>query len=459
MNDESFTILLVDDNEFVLRPLSRYLTLEGFKVIEARDGTEALSKVEEDVDLVILDIMMPGMSGLEVLEKLRESRSEEDLVVVMATASSGSEQIIRAFELGASDYITKPLDFPVVLARLHSRLRSRRPRRAQSVLPASVNPWKDIKAGAILDSSYRLDVHIGRGNFAEVYEATQIKLDRKVAVKLLRAGGEDDAELRERFLREGRSTCRIEHPNAVAVLDAGVTPTGVPYLVTELLTGITLEGLLKKQRPLSPSRCAEILLPVCDVLAEAHSLGIVHRDIKPHNIYLHDSPRGEVVKVLDFGIAKVIGDSAANRRLTLVGAGPGTPAYMAPERFSSTLSCDGQTDVYSLGVMLFKMLTGQLPFAVSDGNLIKLALMHQYEAPPSLRSLRPELTHDVEALVLQTLAKDPGRRPTVREFAGKFGDALGIELLPAVEPRPISRMQREDDVASTRSPLARTTRV
>ncbi|MEM7587929.1 MAG: protein kinase [Acidobacteriota bacterium] len=458
MTENAFTILLVDDNEFVVRPLARFLTLEGFIVIEARDGEEALRRVEEDVDLVILDVMMPGMSGLEVLRRLREGHSEEDLVIVMATASVGSEQIIEAFECGASDYITKPLDFPIVLARLHSRLRSRIPRRSHRLTPTDVNPWSTIKSGAVLDTSYRLDAHIGRGNFAEVYEATHVKLDRKVAVKLLRTGGEDDAELRARFLREGRSTCRIEHPNAVSVLDASVTPEGVPFLVTELLAGDTLEALLKEQGDLTPSRCAEILLPVCDVLAEAHSLGIVHRDIKPHNIFLHQSPQGEVVKVLDFGIAKLIGDSVAKRSLTLGGVGPGTPAYMAPERFASEQTCDGKADVYSLGVLVFKMLTGELPFAVSDGNLIKLALMHQYDAPPSLRTLRPELPDAVAALVQRALEKDPDRRPSARELAAEFAAALGLEVMPKPAGSP-SAVKVPSSGISITPPLARTTRL
>ncbi len=430
MDGTPFTILLVDDNEFVLRPLSRYLTEEGFRVLEARTGDEALSKVEEFVDLVILDVMMPGLSGIEVLEKLRESYSGDELPVIMATATSGSEQIVHAFELGANDYITKPLDFPVVLARLKTRLRTRTPRRAQ--LEAAAEPWAEIRDGSVLGSQYRLESKIGEGNFAEVYRANQLKLQRSVAVKLLRPG-DDDAEVRERFLREGRSTCRLEHPNAVSVLDAGVTAAGVPYLVTELLRGHTLAAELKRHGTMSAARCAEVLLPICDVLAEAHSLGIVHRDIKPQNIYLHRSRQGEMVKVLDFGIAKLIGDAVVRRRLTIAGAGPGTPAYMAPERFSSEHACDGAADVYSLGVMLYKMLAGRLPFAVADGNLIKLALKHQHEWPASLGELRPDLPRELEMVVLQALAKEPTDRPSARALAAGFGAALGIEVISPVE--------------------------
>ncbi len=446
MSETPFTILLVDDNEFVLRPLSRYLTEEGYRVLEARTGDEALIKVDDFVDLVILDIMMPGLSGTEVLEQLRESYSGEELPVVMATATSGSEQIVQAFELGANDYITKPLDFPVVLARIKTQLRSSTPRR---VGRRATDTWADVETGAVLDGKYRLESKIGEGSFAEVYRAIQLKLDRPVAVKLLRTGDADPSrlnhtvsglEVRERFLREGRSTCRLEHPNAVSVLDACVTAGGIPFLVTELLRGRTLAAEMRRIGPMSETRCAEILLPICNVLAEAHSLGIVHRDVKPQNIYLHHSRQGEVVKVLDFGIAKLIDDAVVQRRLTVNGAGPGTPAYMAPERFSVDHACDGSADVYSLGVMLYSMLTGRLPFIVAGGNLIKLALMHQTEQPASLRDLRPSLSPEVETVVVRALAKDPAERPSAYGLAAGFGAALGIEVIAPVERSMESRI-------------------
>ena len=439
MSGPQFTILLVDDNEFVLRPLSRYLTEEGYRVLEARTGDEALFKVDDGVDLVILDIMMPGLSGTEVLEQLRESYSGEELPVVMATATNGSDQIVEAFELGANDYITKPLDFPVVLARIKTQLRSSTPRRNRR---STTDTWAEIEVGAVLDGDYQLESKIGEGTFAEVYRAIQLKLDRPVAVKLLRTNDGDrlrrnpsggDSELRERFLREGRSTCRLEHPNAVSVLDASITAGGIPFLVTELLRGRTLAAELRRHGPMPEARCAEILLPICNVLAEAHSLGIVHRDIKPENIYLHRSRQGEVVKVLDFGIAKLIDGAGGQRRLAVKGAGPGTPAYMAPERFSAGHACDVNADVYSLGVMLYKMLTGRLPFKVTGGNLIQLAIKHQTEPPPSLRELRPSLSSDLESVVLQALAKDPAERPSAYDLAFGFGAALGIEVIAPAE--------------------------
>ncbi len=437
MTGASFTILLADDNEFVRRALARFLTEEGFRVLKARTGDDALLLVDGSVDLVILDIMMPGLSGTEVLERLRRTYSDEDLPVIMATASGGSEQIVQAFELGANDYITKPLDFPVALARIKTLLRCRTPRLTRP----REDPWAEIEPGVVLDGKYRLESKIGEGNCAEVYRAFQHKLERPVAVKLLRVGPRrssaddgsshqwraDDNVMRERFMREGRSTCRLEHPNAVSVLDAGVSAGGVPFLVTELLHGHTLATELSHHGPLSEARCAEIVLPICNVLAEAHSLGIVHRDIKPQNIYLHKSRRGEVVKVLDFGIAKLI-DQAVEQSRPFGGTGPGSPAYMAPERFSTDRVCDSGADIYSLGVTVYKMLTGRLPF-VAGGNLSKLVLKHQTEQPLDLRELRPSLSSELAAVVLRTLAKEPDQRPSASQLAASFGAALGIEVI------------------------------
>ena len=174
----------------------------------------------------------------------------------------------------------------------------------------------------------------------------------------------------------------------MTVLDASVTASGVPFLVTELLRGRTLAAELQRHGPMSSARCAEILLPICNVLAEAHTLGIVHRDIKPQNIYLHRSRQGEMVKVLDFGIAKLIDEAVVRRRSAAGSAGPGTPAYMAPERFSSGYPCDGRADIYSLGVMLYNMLVGRLPFTVEGGNLIKLG---DEASGPKPRRLRASL--------------------------------------------------------------------
>jgi serine/threonine protein kinase len=160
------------------------------------------------------------------------------------------------------------------------------------------------------------------------------------------------------------------------------------------------------------------LNPICDVLAESHALGIIHRDIKPGNIFLHQSRGREVVKVVDFGIAKLAGEAAVRQNLTIEGGIIGTPAYMAPERFTGR-NYDGRSDVYSLGVMLFQMLTGTLPFTGS-GDPMHLAFLHIQKPAPPLRTLRPDLPRALEAVLMQTLDKDYRMRPTAELLARKF---------------------------------------
>jgi serine/threonine protein kinase/ligand-binding sensor domain-containing protein len=273
--------------------------------------------------------------------------------------------------------------------------------------------------GTVLDNKYRLDLKIGAGGFGAVFEATQLNLNRKVAVKVFRpAAGNDSVEALERFRQEGISACRINHPNAVAILDSGVSTDGIAYLVMELLRGYSLADELHRRDRVSPRRCAEILIPVCEVLQIAHEEGIIHRDIKPDNIFLHQTKEGEVVKVVDFGVAKLMGESASvvNGTLSGVGSIVGTAFYLAPERINA-LPYDGKSDVYSLGVTLYQMLTGKLPFA-SGSTFISVALMHVTQAATPPRSMFIDIPVELDEIVMRALSKTPEDRPTARELAG-----------------------------------------
>jgi serine/threonine protein kinase len=440
MSDQTYNILVVDDNDLNRDMLSRRLERRGFHVERARDGYEALSLVERGpVDLVLLDIMMPGISGMDVLRKLRESHPPTDLPVIMATAKDQSEDMVQAFELGANDYVTKPLDFQVVLARVQAHLRTmaaaRRARAVTSFVPPPPPGGEQVGVGSVLAEKYRLESRIGSGNFGDVYRALHIGLQRPVAVKLLQAKVAAGSADLDRFRQEGISSCRLDHPNAVQVMDFGVTPGGVAFLVMELLEGQSLLELLEQAGSLSSERCAEILDPICDVLTESHELGLIHRDIKPGNIFLHHGRGGEVVKVVDFGIAKLAGDAAVSQNLTIDGGIIGTPAYMAPERLTGR-QYDGRSDVYSLGVMLFEMLAGAPPFAGTTDPM-SLAFMHVQKPPPPLRSVRPDLPRSVEAVVMQTLEKDYRLRPSAELLARKFRRALrDVETEEPAGPTP-----------------------
>ncbi len=281
--------------------------------------------------------------------------------------------------------------------------------------------------GTVLDDKYRLENKIGSGGFGAVYRATHLVLNHFVAVKVFSPTANNaTTESLDRFRLEGISACRVNHPNAISVLDFGVSSEGIAYLVMELLNGYTLEDEIKKEGKLSLERVSKIIIPVCDVLFKAHENSIIHRDIKASNIFLHNSGAGEVVKVLDFGIAKLTGDSKEFEKLTITGNILGTPVYMAPERLSSK-PYDGKSDVYSLGILLYEMLCGHPPFSSSNFDLMALILAHVKETPKPLRNFDPSIPEDVENLVLKTLSKDPNLRPTAKELAEDFAKILGIE--------------------------------
>ncbi len=422
MGNEERTLLVVDDEEMNRDVLSRRLERKGYRVVVAEGGREAIETVaREPIDLILLDIMMPGVDGLEVLRTLRRRHSANELPIIMATAKGESEDVVQALDLGANDYVVKPLDFPVVLARVQAQLRNKvdapAPTGRQEPSSAEIGP------GVTVAGKYQLDELLGSGTFGAVYRARHLELDREVAVKVLRSSMASDPELLARFRSEGAAACRLQHPNAVAVHDSGVTESDVAYLVMELLEGVSLDDEVWNRGPLSPRRCAEILRPVCEVLAEAHAAGMVHRDIKPGNIFLHRSRGEEVVKVLDFGIAKLMGESATSQQLTRDGLLVGTPTYMAPERLENR-SYDGRSDVYSLGVMLFQMLSGKLPFVAQSGDLMALVVQHIKDPVPSLRKLAPEVPVAVEAVVTRALSKRPEDRPDARRLAEDFERAV-----------------------------------
>ncbi len=206
----------------------------------------------------------------------------------------------------------------------------------------------------------------------------------------------------------------------------------------ELLEGVSLSQELRRTGALTPARAGEILVPICDVLTEAHAMGVIHRDIKPANIFLHRARSGEIVKVLDFGIAKLVSDfsGADTATLTLEGSQLGTPAYMAPERISNQ-PYDGRADVYSLGVMLYEMLAGHPPFTARDP--VAVALQQISAQPLPLRDVIPAVPPPVDEVVMQALNKNPTLRPTPAELAERFMQAVGVAGGPLAVPRPETR--------------------
>lgn len=442
MSDDSPTILVVDDNENNRDLISRRLKRAGYAVETAEDGYQALERLKDDgIDLVILDIMMPGLTGIDVLHKVRKEKSGQELPIIMATAKDQSEDVVEALDAGANDYVTKPLDFPVIMARIQTQLRMRvQAPEAEESPEAPTRSANDadfvpligaIRPGMVLGGKYRLESEIGQGNFGAVYRATHLGFDHPVAVKILQASVEDSPEALARFQQEGRSSFKLQHPNAVSVMDFSVTPAGLAYLVMEKLDGSTLEDELRQRPQMSPMRAAEIILPICEVLQEAHSMGIIHRDIKPANIFLHRVRGQEVVKVLDFGIAKLVGDNAMNQNLTLDEGILGTPAYMAPERLWGK-PYDGRADAYSVGIMLYQMLAGRPPFWAPKNEAMAVAMMHVTTKPDPVRTHRKDVTPDLESAIMAMLDKDHERRPDVAKLGRRLCAALNLPVPAAL---------------------------
>lgn len=254
---------------------------------------------------------------------------------------------------------------------------------------------------------FRIECEIGTGGMGTVYRATQLGLERAVAVKIIKPEFAGDRDVAERFLREARTMAKLRHAHAAMIFDAGNLPDGRHFIIMEFVEGTTLSEALAREGSFSPERAVKIAVEICDVLEEAHELGIIHRDLKPSNIMLND--RG--VRVLDFGVAKVLASSTevtATHASTGSGQIVGTPRYMSPEQ------CLGQrvgarSDLYSLGVLLYEMLTGRPPFidALPSAVLVKQATA----PPPPLPQLRRDIPRPLAIAVHSLLAKRPEDRP------------------------------------------------
>jgi len=255
---------------------------------------------------------------------------------------------------------------------------------------------------------YRLKKNIGRGGMGEVWEAYHSGLQRNVALKILRPDQDANPEVVQRFEQEVAALCRLTHPNTVRVFDYGVTEDGIWYYAMELLEGQTLFELVRVTQRLEVSRALHIAHQVTRALAEAHSHGIVHRDVKPENVFITQAGgEPDFVKVLDFGIAK-LSHEAANVSLTRTGAIFGTPAYMSPEAANGR-PMDSRSDVYGLGAVLYCMLAGHPPFECASAT--ELLMAHVNTPPTSLRELNDvAVSAEVDELVLRCLAKNPDDR-------------------------------------------------
>ncbi len=594
-------LLVVDDNEDNRDLLSRRLVAAGYAVAVASSGPEALAALAEGrFDAVLLDVMMPEMDGLEVLRRIRARYGVNELPVVMASALGESRDLVEALRLGANDYVTKPLDMAVVLARLGTQLALRRAGEdvarlasqlkaaqeristllatggeafldfgrwarsmaegvagtlgarevsvwllqeeafvsvagssgappapaAVALLPAgetlavsgerAVAPirgprgdllgvlvadgkrdWDDVERGLLLGFAhqlggalelqrmkeqlaaarqkslgqpgttqsleilyvcpacgrcygpqekfctadgtplseprglphrildrYALTRVVGEGGMGTVFEAWDEKLDRLVAVKVVKPEHFQNATVRRRFVREANAIAAIRHPNVVDLFDSGDLGDGSMFLVMERLHGRDLSDLHRLAGCGTPPQVAALLRQGAAALGAAHRKGIVHRDIKPENVFLCPEGEGFRVRLLDFGLAKHV---EGDRKLTQSGLIVGTPAWMPPEQISGR-EVDERTDVYSFAAVCYLALVGRGVTVETDLDRVFVDVVRN--PPPLVSALLPGTPPDVDEGFRAALAKSPDARPRdVEAWAGAL--AVRLERLPA----------------------------
>ncbi len=303
--------------------------------------------------------------------------------------------------------------------------------------PVSSQQKIDVYLGKTLEGRYVVESLLGEGGMGFVYLGRHKLIDKRVAIKILRGDLAADQEMTERFLNEARAASSIGNPHIVDISDFGRLPDGAAFFVMEFLDGVSLSGLMNQLRVVPVARLLHIAKQIARGLAAAHARGIVHRDLKPDNVML--IPRGDdkdFVKILDFGIAKVGGENA---RLTRAGSVFGTPHYMSPEQ-AAGVPVDQRTDIYSLGVILYEMASGKVPFDAD--NFMGILTQHMYKAPAPIRAIVPqpqEVPPGLEAVVLKTLSKKVDLRYQTMESLVSDLEKVERGMVPDAVPEMMAR--------------------
>ena len=411
-------ILLVDDEPKMRWVLRKILERAGHDTLEANNGAQALEIVrKENIDIVITDVDMPQMSGLDLFKELKSNFRH--IPVIIMTGKASVEAAVDCIHSGAIDYITKP----VTILKIKDAIQ-----RALDVTEAhGQNLRNQISSKESLSflSGYRVVRPLGEGNMGIVYlveKTTEGKKDQ-YALKIFRHSSVNEGsheKLKTRFMNEAKTASAISHPNIVKIFDFELAENKpVNYILMEYISGKTLQEIISQQVELDHKQKSRIICQVADGLNEIHKLDIFHRDIKPDNIMIDENLN---VKITDFGIAKL-----PNSRLTQHFELMGTPMYMAPESFS-TAQVDGRADIFSLGIMTYELFLGRHPFKANA--LSQIYYLIQKEQPISPREIDADFPDQLLSILEKMLEKDPDRRPSLKEVCNHlnaFIDSVSSE--------------------------------
>jgi DNA-binding NarL/FixJ family response regulator len=426
---ERVEIVLADDHAMVRGGLRRVLESEAdLRVVaEAGDVDGALRLTREHQPrIVVVDLHMPGAPTLDAIPAFLEAAP--GCAVLVLTMESEPSSARWALGAGARGYVLKEAAEAELVDAVRAVLAGRTyldptlgatlARMGQAAgWPQVAHPDPRRAVGSTF-AGHRIDSVLGRGGMGVVFRATDLVLDRAVALKLIAPAAGGDPVFRARFERECRLAAAIDHPHAVQIFHAG-EEDGLLYLTMRYVDGPDLSRLLRDEGRFEPARAIALLDQIAGALDEAHRLGLVHRDVKPANVLIENRSRGERAFLSDFGLTKpTVEDSVTRTAVPL-----GTVDYIAPEQARGG-GVDARADIYSLGCVLFQLLTGGVVFD-RDSDLDKL-WAHVHEPPPKLRSVRPELPRGLEEVLDRALAKDPDERQrSAGEFARSAIAAVG----------------------------------
>lgn len=468
-------ILVVDDDPDVATLIEITLSKVGYTVSAANNVPEALETLSKDsFDLIITDINMPGASGLDLIEAMRDADVDADVLILSAQGTIGIA--VEAMRAGARNYLEKPVDPQRLKQEVRDTFRARQarkhgyeatqsspgvatPRRASSarttppiasaydatihrpfvepvpqldpaVPPRRASFWPGDRDRSVPTDIGRYKVlgQLGAGGMGTVYRARDTVLQRIVAVKVM-AVGRDHPDLYQRFCREAQAAASLNHPHIATVFDFGlVQDQNMLFIAMEHVDGPSLDEVLTKEAPLEPARVLPLIYQLVDALEHAHTQGVIHRDIKPGNILLAG---GDRVKLVDFGIAHLRGSE-----LTRAGMMMGSPGYMSPEAASAS-SIDYRADQFSVGTVMFEALTSVRPFSADHPagtlrNIIErepeplsnfdVDIPGLQEIMSRLHAKKPEQRYERELELLDALAE--------------VGRSLGLTLHPALPRKP-----------------------
>ncbi|MCJ8332343.1 MAG: protein kinase [Lentisphaeria bacterium] len=381
-------VLLVDDESAVRMLLREVLSDCNLDIIEAENAEDALEIVNaQKVDLIVSDLMMPGKTGVDLLNEINELHPSTPVLII--TGKPTVEAAVDCMKGGAVDFLTKPFDILQFKDMVEKALTTKTGDEDEVV--ALFHELKML-------GDYKIKKVLGEGTSGIVFLA--IKNDAEYALKLFKFANLADSrqeELKSRFMREADFLSQISHPNIVQLHEFGFSGDGIPYIVMEYVKGSTLKRFIGSS--LSYNRKIEIILKVASAIQDIHGHGIIHRDVKPDNVMIDDDM---TVKLTDFGIIRL-----PDSELTLIANIMGSPAYLAPEGFVSA-NVTNKSDVFSLGIMTYELILGRRPFLADD--LFTMANMVQNEYPPEPKKLDSGIPDRLQLIIARMIKKSPQKR-------------------------------------------------